>query len=34
MEGRLTYLAKNDWWLQRAIDNWPDVTFRNVKEHV
>ena len=32
-EGRLTYLAQNDWWLNRTIDEWPDLTFRSTKEH-
>lgn len=32
-EGRLAYLARNQWRLDRAIEEWPDITFRATKEH-
>ena len=32
-EGRLTLLVTNDWWLNRIMDQWPDLTFKATKEH-
>ncbi len=32
-EGDLVYLAKNDWWMQRAIDQNPDIAFQAMKHH-
>ena len=32
-EGRLTLLVKNDWWLNRIMDQWPQLTFHSTKEH-
>ena len=33
-EGSLAYLARNDWRLERTMEDWPDLTFRATKEHV
>lgn len=33
-EGDLVYLARNDWRLERTVEDWPEITFRATKEHV
>jgi peptide chain release factor 3 len=33
-EGALAYLARNDWRLERTVENWPGLTFRATKERV
>ncbi|PSQ87015.1 MAG: peptide chain release factor 3, partial [Bacteroidetes bacterium QH_2_63_10] len=33
-EGSLAYLARNDWRLERTVEDWPALTFRATKEHV
>jgi peptide chain release factor 3 len=33
-EGALAYLARNDWRLERTVEEWPQLTFRATKEHV
>lgn len=33
-EGSLAYLARNDWRLERTVEEWPQLTFRATKEHV
>jgi peptide chain release factor 3 len=33
-EGSLAYLARNDWRLERTVEDWPQLTFRSTKEHV
>ncbi len=32
-EGDLAYLARNEWRLDRTIEDWPALTFRAAKEH-
>ncbi len=32
-EGNLAYLAESDYWLRRAVEDWPQVTFHSTKEH-
>ena len=32
-EGRLAYLARNQWRLDRTIEEHPEITFRATKEH-
>ena len=33
-EGKLCYLAGNEWWLARAMKEWPDVEFQSTREQV
>ena len=32
-EGHLAYLAPNAWRLDCLIENWPDISFKNTREH-
>lgn len=32
-EGDLAFLARNQWWLDRVIDEWPALSFHATKEH-
>ena len=31
-EGALVFLARNAWALKRAVEDWPDIRFLNVRE--
>jgi peptide chain release factor 3 len=33
-EGSLAYLARNDWRLERTVEEWPRLAFHATKEHV
>ena len=32
-EGHLTFLATNEWWLERTMDNFPDISFEKTREY-
>ncbi|MCP4694813.1 MAG: peptide chain release factor 3 [Desulfobacterales bacterium] len=32
--GRLTFLAANEWRLNYAMENWPEISFHKTREHV
>jgi peptide chain release factor 3 len=32
-EGHLTFLAANKWWLERTMENFPDITFQKTREY-
>ncbi|SPF34188.1 hypothetical protein SBDP1_1210016 [Syntrophobacter sp. SbD1] len=32
-EGHMAYLAPNAWRLEYIIENWPDISFKNTREH-
>ncbi|WP_456306456.1 peptide chain release factor 3 [Oleomonas cavernae] len=33
-DGALVYLARNNWYLQRAMDDWPGVRFLSTREQI
>ncbi len=32
-EGHLTFLASTNWWLERTMDNFPEITFQKTREY-
>ncbi len=32
-EGHLTFLAINEWWLERTMDNFPEISFEKTREY-
>jgi peptide chain release factor 3 len=32
-EGHLTYLAANEWWLERTMEQFPDIAFHKTREY-
>ena len=32
-EGHLTFLAANEWWLERTMENFPKITFQKTREY-
>jgi len=32
-EGYLTYLASNEWWLERTMEQFPDIAFHKTREY-
>ena len=32
-EGHLTFLATNKWWLERTMENFPDISFQKTREY-
>ena len=32
-EGHLTFLASTNWWLERIMDNFPEITFQKTREY-
>ncbi len=32
-EGHLTFLASNDWWLERTMENFPEISFQKTREY-
>ena len=32
-EGHLTYLAANQWWLERPMEKFPEITFEKTREY-
>jgi peptide chain release factor 3 len=32
-EGHLTYLAPNTWWLERTMENFPEISFQKTREY-
>ncbi len=32
-EGHLTFLAANKWWLERTMENFPEITFQKTREY-
>jgi len=33
-DGSYVYLIDSDWWLRRALEQWPKLNFRAVREHL
>ena len=32
-EGHLAFLAINEWWLERTMDNFPEISFEKTREY-
>ena len=32
-EGHLTFLASTNWWLERTMDNFPEISFQKTREY-
>ena len=32
-EGHLTFLASNQWWLERTMNNFPEISFQKTREY-
>ncbi|MDW7772318.1 MAG: peptide chain release factor 3 [Desulfobulbaceae bacterium] len=32
-EGHLTYLASNEWWLERTMEQFPEIAFQKTREY-